>query len=213
MAPSSARTEEAVFQTIVPQLESEGFKVFTYPSRRMLPPFLRDHHPDAIALKGDRKIAIEVTSRSGPSAAKVGRLRDLLSAHSDWELRVVYAPPRSQEDVIPVASRATIEARLEQLERGSNASDGTGTLLIAWAVFEAAARFLVPQEFERPQMAGRLLEALASHGHITPDEADALRQLARLRNKIAHGQLDLKPARREIDELIRVTRTILSLHD
>lgn len=58
-----SKSEEAVFQSMVPQLEAEGFSVFVHPSRDMLPAFLSTYHPDVIAYKGDRKVAIEVMAQ------------------------------------------------------------------------------------------------------------------------------------------------------
>ncbi len=208
-----SQLEEAVLQTILPQLEAEGFKVFVHPSPTMLPAFLRTYRPDAIALKGDRKIAIEVKSATADPEAKAARLGNLFQGHPDWELRIVYAPPRTLEEIIPIAPRRVIEERLERIESAANAMDPAAGLLIAWAAFEAAARSLIPEDFGKPQTPARLLETLASNGYITPDEADMLRQLGRVRNQLAHGRLDLAPTRQELENLIRVTRAILSLHD
>jgi uncharacterized protein YutE (UPF0331/DUF86 family) len=85
----------------------------------------------------------------------------------------------------------------------------TAALLTGWAVFEAAARALLPSSFPRPQPAARLIETLASEGHVTPDEADRLRGISRTRNEVAHGRLDLTPSRDDVAQLIAMTRSIL----
>jgi uncharacterized protein YutE (UPF0331/DUF86 family) len=210
---SSTHSQEvAVFQTMLPQLEAEGFEVFFHPSRTMLPPFLRTYQPDAIAVKGDKKIAIEIMSSSGNAETKLERLRKLFSEHTDWELRVVYAPPRVPEQHISTPSRELIEDHLKRITAAFDAIGPAASLLIAWSVFEATARSLIP-DLGRPQAPARLLEILASGGYITPTEAEILRRLGRLRNEAAHGRLDATLTREDLDELVRITRTILALHD
>ncbi len=213
MSSTYSQLEAAAFQTLLPQLEAEGFEVFFHPLRTMLPPFLRTFQPDAIALKGDRKIAIEIILSSGNGEAKLDRLRELFSQHADWELRVVYAPPRIPEQNISVPSRELIEDQLKRVIAAFDAIGPTASLLIAWSVFEATARSLIPDDLGRPQTPASLIEILASGGYITPEEAEILRQLGQLRNEAAHGRLDVKLTREDISELVRITETILSLHD
>jgi uncharacterized protein YutE (UPF0331/DUF86 family) len=64
---------------------------------------------------------------------------------------------------------------------------------------------------QRAQTPIRLLKALASDGYITPDEADMLRQLGRIRKEVAHGRLDLKPVREKVERLLSITRTLLNV--
>jgi uncharacterized protein YutE (UPF0331/DUF86 family) len=211
MSSYSSSREEAVLETLLPQLEAEGFEVFVHPSRAMLPVFLNTYQPDAIALKGDRKVAIEVTSPTGESQKKVEYLSKLFSEHADWELRIVYAPPRTNDEIIPVASAEVIEEHLVRIEHAFDVMGPASALLTAWAVFEAAARSLIPVDLERPQAPARLLQTLASNGYVTPDEAAMLRRLGQIRNGVAHGRLDITPTREQVEGLIDVTRTLLRL--
>jgi len=213
MLSPDSRREAAVLQAILPQLEAEGFQVFPHPSRKLLPPFLSAYHPDAIALKGDQKVAIEIMPSGGRADGKLERLRKLFSAHPDWEFRVVYAPARTLEPSIPVASQATIEDQLRRIEENFDAAGPAASLLIAWAAFEAAARSLAPNDLIQPQSPAQLLEIMASGGYITPDEADILQILARLRNEAAHGRMDISLSRNDLERIIQITRTVLSLHD
>jgi len=208
-----SKLEEAVFQSMVPKLEAEGFSVFVHPSRDMLPAFLSTYHPDAIAYKGDRKIAIEVMAQFQNNSPKIEHIRKIFSDHPEWEFRLVYAPPRSIEEVIPTLSRKLIEEHVHQIEGSFESMGATAALLVAWATFEAAARRLTPTNLARPQSPSRLIEVLASEGYITPDEADILRSLSRLRNEIAHGRLDLKPSRAQVENLVTIIRSLLRLDE
>lgn len=211
MASYQSDLESAVMQTLVPQLEAEGFRVFTHPSKSMLPAFLSNFQPDAIAFKGDRKLAIEITPAGSDPSAKVGRLQKLFSVHPDWEFRIVYAPPQDLEEVIPAVSRKVIEQHLNLIQSAFDTMGPAAALLTAWAVFEAAARFQLPTNLGKPQAPARLLETLASGGYITPDEADKLRELSKIRNEVAHGRLDLVPTKGQIETLIQIARAILTI--
>lgn len=211
MSSSVSQLEDAVFQNMVPQLEAEGFQVFIQPSQMMLPPFLSAFRPDAVAYKDGRKIAIEVISQGAHEETKIRRARELFAAHPDWELRLVYAPPRSLENVIPTSSKNVIEEHLKRIEGSFDAMGPTAALLTAWAAFEAAARSLLPTKFGKAQTPARLLEALAFEGYITPDEADVLRQISTIRNEVAHGRLDVMPTRKQVESVVGITRTTLQL--
>lgn len=210
MSSYSSQFEEAVFQTVVPQLEAEGFSVFIHPSQKMLPAFLSVFQPDAVAYNGEKKIAIEVMTADVTAKPKTERLQKLFAEHPDWELRLVYAPSQSSE-AIPVASKQIIEENLHQIRSSFEAMGSRAALLTAWAVFEATARSVTPTNFTKPQTSARLLETLASEGYITPDEADILRLLSRIRNEVAHGHLDLEPAREAVEKLLDIIQTILNL--
>lgn len=209
MALSGYDLERAVLDTIVPDLEANGFHVVIHPKRDTLPPFLQGFQPDLVAYKGSKNIAIEIMTKNSASQLKERVLRERFAGHSGWELRFVYAPPVSSDANIPVVSKQTISEHLDRLEASVDVMGLTAALLTGWAVFEAAARALLPASFTRPQPPARLIETLASEGHVTPDEADMLRRLSRIRNAVAHGGLDLTPSRVDVMQLLNVTRSIL----
>jgi hypothetical protein len=126
---------------------------------------------------------------------------------------VFHAPPLASNSQISPASRQLIE---EQLGRAENVFDLVGpvaSLLSAWSIFEAASRTLLSDDLSAPQRPGRLLEVLAADGYVTPDEADTLRRLGRLRNEAAHGQLSVTFTWTDLKALADVTRILLEARD
>lgn len=211
MSLSGYELERAVLDIMVPKLEADGYRVVVHPARDILPEFLQRYQPDIVAYKNDTKLAIEIKSQSHPSGSLERKLRTLFDAHPDWELRFVYAPPANSDADIPVVSKQTIHDHLNHLDTSVDAMGSIAALLTGWAVFEAAARILLPSSLSRPQSPARLIEALASEGYVTPDEADTLRYLSRIRNAVAHGRLDLTPSREDVALLVTITRSILEL--
>ena len=209
MSPEA--TEAAVLESIVPQLEAEGFEVYAHPSGHLLPPFLRGYSPGAIALREDRKLAIEVL-REGPSSkGRLDKLRELLSGRRDWELRVYWISPSNTPEAITVASSKDIEQAINTIEDLSDKKLFAPALLMAWATLEALGRASLPERLERPQTPRGLVQVLAGDGYITPSEADRLRQLAEVRNRLIHGGLRVKIASRDIKSFTAVLRTLLKL--
>ncbi|MBV8745445.1 MAG: hypothetical protein JO134_10440, partial [Xanthobacteraceae bacterium] len=86
-------SEQAVLESLVPQLEAEGFDVYTHPSGTIIPPFMRGYSPDAIALRSDRNLAIEVVQEGAPARQRLEELRKLLANQKGWELRVYWVTP------------------------------------------------------------------------------------------------------------------------
>lgn len=209
MSLSGYELERAVLDTMVPELEADGFRVVIHPTRDTLPTFLQGLQPDMVAYKETKNLAIEIMARSPASTLKERVLRERFAGHPDWELRFVYAPPANSDADIPVISKQTVSEHLDRLSASVEAMGPTAALLTGWAVFEAAARTLLPSSLTRPQPPARLIETLASEGYVTPDEADLLRRLSRTRNEVAHGRLDLTPSQDDVATLIAVTRSIL----
>jgi hypothetical protein len=213
MSLSGYEFERAVLDTVVPELEADGFRVVIHPKQDTLPTFLHGYQPDMVAYKDDKKLAIEITGRTPVSKLKERGLRERFAGHPDWELRVVYAHPVDSEADIPVAPKEIVSAHLDRLDASVDAMGLTAALLTGWAVFEAASRALLPASLARPQPPARLIEALASVGYVTPDEADMLRRLSRIWNEVAHGRLDVTLSRDDVALLIAVTRSILEPAD
>lgn len=201
----------AVLENIVPQLEAEGFEVYARPSAHLLPPFMQTYSPDAIALREDRKLAIEVLHKGQSSEKSLQELRDLLSGHRDWELRVYWISPSNMPEPIEAASRKDIERAVKSIEGLTDEGFFAPALLMAWAALEALGRALLPERFPRPQTPGRLVEVLAGEGYVTPSEADRLRQLAKIRNQLIHGGLRAKVGSKDIKSFTAVLKTLLKL--
>ena len=173
MATSSIIRERDFLQTLIPSYEAEGFSVFLHPAREMLPPFMRGYQPDAIAIRDDKKVAIEI-KREGNRRAVAGmdELQQIFSKDPNWELRVYYIPSRSEEEDIQPSGLPEIDAALIEVDQLKKAGHLRAALIMAWATLEAAGRALLPQNLVRPQEANKLVEVLASEGAVTPTEAD-----------------------------------------
>jgi uncharacterized protein YutE (UPF0331/DUF86 family) len=191
---SMLEQEAAVLDNVLSRYKAEGFDVYLNPSPSILPPFMHAHRPDAIARRQDKNIAIEFVRSGERAERKIKEFQSLLAPHRDWELRIVYVS-RGETDKLETVSRTAAESAIQRVRDLRRDGHILPALIMAWAVLEAIGRALLPARISRPQTPSRLLEVLASDGHITPDEADVLRRTIPLRNAAVHGEID-----REVDE-------------
>lgn len=207
--------EQAVFESLIPKLQAEGFEVFVHPDRQLLPPFMDTYRPDAIAFKPGENLAIEVISQAFAGSPKIRNLESLFRSHEDWELRVIYSPPHGGEVSSPVepTSARKIQEILDAVAKIGEYAHGIPALLTLWGAFEATGRMLVPVEFSKPQTPGRLLELLASQGYLTPNEADDIRELVAVRNRAIHGNLNVVVTVRQLDGFRTIIETLLKEAD
>jgi len=203
--------EAAVLEVILPELVAEGFEVYAHPSAHLLPSFLRGYSPDAIALREDKNLAIQVLHQGPASKGKLDKVRELLSGHRDWELRVYWISPANVPEPIEAASVKDVERAITSIEELTAKGHTAPALLMAWASLEALGRAFLPEKLARPQTPARLVEVLAGDGLVTPSEADRLRQLASVRNRLIHGGLRVKIASKDIKAFAAVLRTLLKL--
>ena len=57
---SDVHTRDVLLESLLPHYQAEGFEAFLNPAASILPPFMQEYRPDAVALRPDRKMAIEV---------------------------------------------------------------------------------------------------------------------------------------------------------
>ncbi|TDH38153.1 hypothetical protein E2A64_03240 [Pseudohoeflea suaedae] len=206
----SQTTEMDVLEQLLPQLRADGYDVYLHPNKPLIPGFFEDFTPDAIALRGDRNLAIEVRGGSSSEAKKLRSIQERFVGHNDWELRVIWLPSDGAEVAFEVYGPEKLKLRLKQIEKLVSDGQFEPALLLAWATFEATARAVAAHRFTRPQTPGRIVQELAASGVLTPTEADQLRKLADKRNRLIHGDLQVQVGE---DEVRQFGEVLLALVD
>lgn len=207
---NAAASEAEVLRGVIPELEAEGYDVFIRPRPPLVPAFLGSFQPDAIAIRSDKKLLVEIVSR--PNADKeLERLRGLLKDQPSWELRVILISPTTVPDSLAVQTPAAIRQRIDEMQKLIQEGHASSAFLLGWASFEAASRLLLMEQFRRPQTPGRLVDVLAGSGYLTPSEADRRRPMAKKRNAFVHGELQADIGAEDVQQLIAVLQTILEM--
>jgi uncharacterized protein YutE (UPF0331/DUF86 family) len=209
---STAETREAnLLEAVLAGYRARGFDVYVRPPSRILPEFILPYQLDAVAIKADEKIAIEVTRSRATSADRIQRLQAAFAAHPDWTLNVYYSGELNTEDDIAVSPLRSIEGAIEEVDELRKSGRLRAALVMGWAIVESIARSLLPDQLGRQQPPNTLVETLASNGFLTPGEADSLRSMISVRNAAAHGHLDVIVEPKQLDQLVDTLRTLFAL--
>lgn len=206
-------TKFDILLELLPELEAQGYEVFLRPNQKLVPKFLRSFMPDAVALRDDRKIAIEVIRKSRENERRIKQVEELFKDHKDWQFRVIWISPTEPTVTLPSQTLSLIRTRISEIKNLVKDGHLLPAFLLAWATFEAVGRLLLPEKLERPQTPGRLVQVLASDGYLTPTEADNLRQLAEKRNKLVHGELNVRISKSNVIEMASILSMLTKLVD
>jgi REase_AHJR-like protein/endodeoxyribonuclease RusA len=146
----SDASEKEVLRGIIPALEAEGYEVFLDPRSPLAPDFLEGIRADAIAIRSDKKLLIELVHETGQESGKLERLRRLLKEQPGWELRVILVSPATAPKSLPVQSAEAITKSIHEAQRLTDIGFLGPGLLVGWASLEAAARRLITAQFSKP---------------------------------------------------------------
>lgn len=213
---SSPEREALILEAIERAYRGDGYDVISHPGQSLLPSIFDGFRPDAIALKGDDKVAIEVVSGRGPSSkAQIDALQRRLAGQSEWRLQLVHTgPPGEPVRELPAFEGSAIRKGLAEVRALFDAGLRRPALIMGWALLEALGRSLPSEasgDFARPQNPARLAERLAREGFLTPDEADATRALIQARNAIVHGDVAKDVSDKDVLSLIKVLENLAGM--
>ncbi len=204
----SILTEMEVLQKLKESLEAEGYTVNINPRGMDVPSFLGSLSPDAIAKRGERKLLIEVLSRSRDSQAKLERFRAAIAGHSDWTFLPVWTSGQTVPSTLEPPTQSAIRKKFGEIEALKLGGFLVPAFLAQWSLFEAISRRYMPDQLARYQTPKTLVEKVASMALITNQEASRLRKLIKLRNQAVHGQLDVEVTKNDVAEFDKLLRDL-----
>jgi REase_AHJR-like len=203
-ATYDVQAEEDVLARLRDEFGPQGYTLIAQPGAEHLPDFVGNYRPDALLVGPGRNIIVEI--KTFPSSSDENLRAEFLAReipkHENWSFLLVLAKPPSYGTVdAPRINRAISEFRNphSELSRKQN-------FVMAWAVFEAAARFaeerLDPDRTRRNLPTFAVLEKLASLGELDDAKVAELIDLATIRNRLVHGGLDVDVPPEATDKLL-----------
>jgi hypothetical protein len=195
-------SEKAVLDQFEARWRDQGYKLVREPSQEELPDFLKGFRPDAIAVGQKPSLVIEIIGKRGKAAnLRIQKLNDLFDDNQEWHLEVVYLSPET-ELLTPVEQ--SIVRKASHQARIVCETDPRAGLLWAWSTLEAITRNLEPELANSSLGSFSVIEVLVSNGHVSQSDGKKLRSLAKKRNAIAHGQVDVEPEKKELEYLLEL---------
>jgi uncharacterized protein YutE (UPF0331/DUF86 family) len=188
--------ESSILRNLRQVFEARGLKFYVNPPREVVPAFLGDFEPDAMAIGPDGGTIIEVKHRRSPvSEQQLAAIARRVSGQKGWEFRAIYLnPPTDEMPAIAKPTPEQLQARFGEIEALTNAGHPTAALVTAWAVLESLARLASANSEARTQKGLSPIQAiqtLAEEGYIESEAADRLREMTKLRNAVVHGDFSV----------------------
>jgi hypothetical protein len=207
---SVREAHDQAVQKLADDYAAKGFQV----QKDVELPFLledgRRHHVDLLAERGDEHHIVEVSlvgARGEPQARRWEQLAREARARSGWHFKIVFA----DKERSPLPDPERIEAELANAEALVDDDKVAAAVLLAASAFEASARrrLLAAGVLPKDDAPLALVERLVSDGHVEQEDFVPLRDAIELRNEIAHGYLEQRPAREAVRRLITDARRLL----
>ena len=195
-APTKNSLQEKV-DSLAADYARAGFEVVIEPSADDVPFNLGTYQPALVARKGDSGLIIEVkTSASRVSVDRLQTVAQQIAEHPDWRFLLVTLDDEDAK-FIPATTRElpgwdAMGRSLQAVDLLIQQRALAPAVLYLWSIFEAALRrraidLHLPIERMPEAM---LLKHLYSHGEISVDQIDSLREFLERRNRLAHGAND-----------------------
>ena len=213
--PEASFWASNVLRNLKLSLEAKGMQFFVDPPRNVIPPFLGDYKPDAIALGRDGGIVFEV--KRGPNMGANRRVADIserVSREKGWEFRAIYlTPPADRLPDIPVPTWQQLQRALGEVEALATGGHQGAALLAGWSALEAMAHLARANSGSaapKPLSPLQAVQALAEEGYVEANVATRLRGFATTRNAVAHGNLSVEVTQEQAESLLQDLRSIFT---
>ena len=217
MAAKSFITRQELDAQVVEGLraryEDAGFTFDASPKPEDLPEFFEGYVPDALARKSGVTVAIAVKGRrTGSTERQLQTLRRLFDGRPDWRFHVVLPAGDAAQHTppLPVVDAAVIRSRAAEARNLAAQGHRPWALVMAWSLMEASLRLRNGEPEGRAHSSLSVLQALAENGFVEPESFRHLRELADLRNRIAHGDLTVEPTEADVDAVLSTVEGVLN---
>src|SRR5438105_4678809 len=110
--------ENNVLKNLQEVSEARGLKFYINPPREIVPEFLGDFQPDAIALGPDGGMIIEIKLRRSPASERqLAAIAKRVSGQKGWEFRAIYLnPPVDETPTIGKPAPEQLQAIFREIE-------------------------------------------------------------------------------------------------
>jgi hypothetical protein len=207
--------ESNVLRSLQQTSEARGLKFYIHPPREIVPEFLGDFRPDAMAIGPDGGIIIEVKlRRNAASERQLAAIARRVSDQKGWEFRAIYLnPPLDETPSITKPTPEQLQVTFKEIEALAKGGHPAAALVLGWAGLESLAR-LATANSDAKRSGGfspiQAIQTLAEEGYIENEAADRLREMAKLRNAVVHGDFSVDVPTEQVEDLLSQLQAIAS---
>src|SRR3984893_18133353 len=125
-------TERALLEAVAARYRADAFDVFVDPSQALLPPFMQEYRPDAVAIGPGKKVAIEIARAGERTADKLKRLQERFSGHDVCGFAVLSGTTGEATDRMEVAPVDAIKRAIQSVTDLRSAGQPMAALVLGW---------------------------------------------------------------------------------
>jgi hypothetical protein len=207
--------ESNVLRNLRQVSEARGLKFYVNPPREVVPEFLGDFQPDAIAIGPEGGIIIEAKFPGNPASKKqLAVIARRVSDQKGWEFRAIYLNPAMDET--PSIAKPTpeqLQAKFKEIEALTKAGHPAAAFVTGWAALESLVR-LASANRGASKSGGfspiPAVQTLAEEGYIENEAAERLRAMAKVRNAVVHGDFSVDVQTEQVEGLLTQLKAIAS---
>lgn len=193
--------------------ESRGMRFYLNPPAEVVPEFLGDFRPDAIARGPEGGMIIELTYPGRSDAkAPLDEISKLVAAQKGWEFHAIYINPLPDPyPTIAKPTRRQLEGAFAEIETLLKAGHPSQAFVTGWGALESLARLTSSNSEDKPRKGfspAQAIQMLAQDGYVDDEPAKRLRRMLTLRDAVVHGDLSVDVPKDEVEWLLATLRAI-----
>jgi REase_AHJR-like len=202
-------SEKFTLEKLRTDFEAKGYRFEIEPTRDLLPSFLQNYQPDAVAIgKGENdKVIIEVRRPNTRAKVKLAELSQEMAEKNGWRYLLVYIGQDPSEIVeLSRPEKFQVDEAIKEIRDLERAGFLKAAMLEGWAVLEALARRIYKSDIRvslKPLSPVSVIERLAMEGLLSDTDAKRLRALSSIRNSVVHGDLNVSVSEDDLSYLLK----------
>ena len=204
--------EHDVLANLRTRYEAMGYRFIVQPTPADLPGSIEGYIPDAVAVRGDDRIAIEVRARADEKYDTIASLAKRFEKRPGWRFTVSFSTDDPlMSGPIPTEQVAAIRADADRVRKMLNDGYEAGALVMAFSLLEATARVTRDGRNTPPLRPGTVVQTLAMEGLVSPEIAASLLELIPRRNRVVHGDARTPVATEDVRLVLEAVETALTV--
>lgn len=186
--------ERRFLERLKENYEADGFEFFIEPPADMVPKFLGRYRPDAIAIRADGSIIIEIKSnQTDRESPKLSQIAASVASEPRWKFVVYTLDQQESQNDLSVPEIGAVSERVQEIDDLIAKGFLRPAVIMSWSILEAAHRIIVVRgEYgsSRPFSPIQTVQFLEMRGLVNYEEGRFLRETVRLRNALVHGDFE-----------------------
>ena len=210
----SPSLEASVLGLLAERYREDGYDFIVYPGKELLPKRLQKFSPDAIALRDNEKIIIEVKASTSAPSDYLGEYAEI-ARKEGWQFQLISATDYpSDRQAHRISDFKRVRSYIDEIDELLQEGYYREAFVSYWFALEALTRLYQSRKSSENSMSFlsplKVVGTLELFGIIGMRDAKSLRHYVKMRNQIVHGDLSIRVTGNEAARIKSITYKVLS---